>query len=536
MNDRSRGALQAGFALLAASVCAQEGYFEAARPLVAGILAAAALPCLWGGVPRREAPRSEPGIWAAALAAAGSAALLAWDRFPLGAALVLGGALLTLVRGRHPALPRVAHATYLAGALLLLGRALVPLWVRIEILSPPLGFLAEPLALLVRAVGGRASATDGALQLGTGWGTTALGLDPFKLGGLFACLLLAFDTAVALHAGALRGAARRFVLAAGSLAVYAPLRAVVLALWLPMLRMDQILLDLSLVVVTFAPLLALWAFALPSAEEDGTGWRPRPWAPTLTATTGLAVLLFALGFHDAGVPRGGKVMLDESHTIWEVSEVPFDRDHWGRASTYNYAELSELLRRTFDYEVHEKGDITPEVLAGVQVLILKTPTRPYSRAEREAILAHVRNGGGLWLIGDHTNLHGMSDIMNPLAEAAGMRFRKDATYDALSGWTTFEERSTGLHPTSMESHGMAYQTSCSLAVEGLGVEPALVGWRLTGEHGDSGNATLFGNSTSGPSIAAGLPCSAVTESTTSTGRSTSASSRCTGRLGRERIT
>jgi hypothetical protein len=48
--------------------------------------------------------------------------------------------------------------------------------------------------------------------------------------------------------------------------------------------------------------------------------------------------------------------------------------------------------------------LTPQTLKGYSILILETPEMNLSSPEKSAVLEFVRDGGGLFVLGDHTNL------------------------------------------------------------------------------------------------------------------------------------
>ena len=64
------------------------------------------------------------------------------------------------------------------------------------------------------------------------------------------------------------------------------------------------------------------------------------------------------------------------------------------ATSASIYEMSRLL---------ENDKIDDETLAKCDVLVIKTPTQRYSPAEVDAVVRFVERGGGLLLIGDHTN-------------------------------------------------------------------------------------------------------------------------------------
>lgn len=483
----------------AASVCQAVGYFQA--PSAPSAAAWAGVSVLFASLAnplpdlRNRAVRWGAPLLGGLLLALGMPLLAA-------AAIVIWGLLAWAPTAAKP-IARLRSGLGIAGALLVLGHLAVPLWIHIEVSLPELSSLATLGGLLLELVG-RDVAVDGAvIQLSSMAGNEALLLDPFKLGGLFTALAAAFTALLVL-----RGRTKRDVLIAASAFVavggYALVRLLVLAGMPELFDVYDRVLDPTLVYFSFAPLAVLiGVFAAgrlqaerPPNERAGTdplAWRP---APTLAAAAGgVACVAVALVYHHVGELRAGGVLMDESHGRWEASDVPFDTNSWGRGSTYNYAELADLLGRHYDFEVNRDQAITPALLANEQVVILKTPSSPYTAAELDALHEFVTAGGGIWLIGDHTNLYGMSDALNPIAAWAGMEFRKDAVYDATSGQTTFNDTTVRFHPSAIGSDDFAFQTSCSLAITGPGVEPVLVGWRGTGEYVDYGHPNFFGNLT-----------------------------------------
>jgi hypothetical protein len=112
---------------------------------------------------------------------------------------------------------------------------------------------------------------------------------------------------------------------------------------------------------------------------------------------------FALGFQDPGAIKGGRVLVDEQHSNWEWADRPFDTTWFGPQSTYNYACLMDYLGHYFRVRSNQEQPLSDRLLTDVDVLILKVPTQPFTRGEVDSIVRFVERGGGLWLIGDHTN-------------------------------------------------------------------------------------------------------------------------------------
>lgn len=80
------------------------------------------------------------------------------------------------------------------------------------------------------------------------------------------------------------------------------------------------------------------------------------------------------------------------------------------------------------------------------MLVLKTPTREYSLGEINAIQRFVRRGGGLLLIGEHTDVFGTGTHLNAVAERFGFRFRFDCLFGVDSVFEEHWNRPLTPHP------------------------------------------------------------------------------------------
>jgi len=138
------------------------------------------------------------------------------------------------------------------------------------------------------------------------------------------------------------------------------------------------------------------------------------------------------GYHPAGVMKPGRMLIDEMHSDWEWSEMPFDTVWYGQQSTYNFYCLAEYWG---NYYRMERGfdSLTPELLDNYDILVLKVPTQPYAPGEIEAVYDWVCDGGGLILIGEHTNVFGYATFLNPVAQRFGQRFIPDIVYEIEAG-------------------------------------------------------------------------------------------------------
>jgi hypothetical protein len=197
----------------------------------------------------------------------------------------------------------------------------------------------------------------------------------------------------------------------------------------------------ALTALTFIPLVLIFAKAFPlrrTGETLEAGLQLEHFAPSQHLRKGLAVLAVALGvfffvgylgYWDSGKINKGRIILDEKHSDWEKSEIPFDITWYGNESTYNYAAMSKLLSYYYDLDKNLDKDLTKDVLEKYDILLLKNPTYPYTQEETEAILEFVEKGGGVFLMGEHTNVFGTSVPLNSIGRHFGFAFRFDSVFD-----------------------------------------------------------------------------------------------------------
>ena len=140
------------------------------------------------------------------------------------------------------------------------------------------------------------------------------------------------------------------------------------------------------------------------------------------------LIVGSMGFHDPGEQKQGRVLLDEKHSNWEPTTKKYNTTWYGQESGYNYYCMAEYLNYYYQLD-RNLEEITPDLLSNYDILILKIPTAPFSHEEVEAIVQFVRKGGGLWLIGDHTNVFGSGVYLNPIAKQFGFSFRYDCLFD-----------------------------------------------------------------------------------------------------------
>jgi len=166
-------------------------------------------------------------------------------------------------------------------------------------------------------------------------------------------------------------------------------------------------------------------------------------------------------YHPHGHMKEGRVLIDEMHSDWEWTEMPFDTVWYGQQSTYNFYCLAEFWDKYYHMD-RGTDSLTPELLANYDVLVLKVPTQPYSTKELDAIQDWVEKGGGLVLIGEHTNVFGYATFLNPVTTRFGQRFIADIVYDLKTGDLNLHEVPQVLpHPMAQNMPTMLWGGPCS---------------------------------------------------------------------------
>jgi len=189
-------------------------------------------------------------------------------------------------------------------------------------------------------------------------------------------------------------------------------------------------------------------------------WRyPAAAALVLAAIGMLSVAVF---WDPVGERKTGRVFVDEFHSEWEPTERPFDTEWYGEDSEYNYACIYDYCSRFYEMS-RLKTPIDDAALSACDVLIVKVPTSRYAPEEVAAIRRFVAQGGGLMLMGEHTNFRKTGTHLNDIACTFGFTFR----YDCLFGVdTVFEQRyhpPLVPHPIIQHIPRLDFAISCSIA-------------------------------------------------------------------------
>jgi hypothetical protein len=162
-----------------------------------------------------------------------------------------------------------------------------------------------------------------------------------------------------------------------------------------------------------------------------------------------------------GVPaRTGRVLLDGR------GEFDLEPLVWGKYGSEaergaSLATLPPLLEeRGFSVAVTDTA-IDGRVLEEHDVLVIMNPAYAFEHAELEAIWSFVRDGGGLLVLGDHTNIHGTMEPLNTLLGPFGVRVAFDSAIPMIERWTWYGCMRVHPHPVT---RGVRDETDVKISV------------------------------------------------------------------------
>jgi len=177
----------------------------------------------------------------------------------------------------------------------------------------------------------------------------------------------------------------------------------------------------------------------------------------------VAIFAAAIQWSPVGKRLSGRVMVVERHSTWEPTTKSYSTDSYGELASYNYGALYDYCSRYFQMsQLLESDNIDEQTLGKCDVLIIKVPTSRFSRKEVDAINDFVRSGGGLLLIGDHTNVFNSSTYLNGIARTFGFTFRNDLLFRIGRPYDQEYQPPWPPHPAIQNVPPMYFAVSCSI--------------------------------------------------------------------------
>ena len=233
--------------------------------------------------------------------------------------------------------------------------------------------------------------------------------------------------------------------------------------------------------------------ALTFSDPNPGTKRPMAGIPSLAGVGGLVLAWGLFGF-DPGSLKSGRVLIDESHGEWEDTDVPFDSETFGMRSLYSYTEFRRVLERYYSVDTLSSGPIEEADLDACDVLILKTPSRAFLPSEQKHIREFVSSGGGVLMIGDHTNVLAMNAHLNQVATPLGLQFRGDHVFPPR-GETGFVYRAPHAlfrHPAVRDVDSFRTMDGCTVSCINAHGESVLFHPNLVAEPADYSTDNFFG--------------------------------------------
>jgi hypothetical protein len=153
--------------------------------------------------------------------------------------------------------------------------------------------------------------------------------------------------------------------------------------------------------------------------------------------------------------------VDEHLSTWEPTDRPYDTNWYGQESGYNYACIYDYCSRFYEMG-RLNATIDGNTLADRDVLVVKVPTSRYGADEISHIERFVQNGGGLLLVGEHTNVFQTGVHLNDIASRFGLRFRYDCLFDIDAVFHQLYQPPVVPHPIIQHMPPLDFAVSCSI--------------------------------------------------------------------------
>lgn len=430
--------------------------------------------------------------------------------FSIGAILLFLGLLISILSQKWLRTRKLIHVwpgLFFSGILLLLQASIYPLFVKVAARFHGTELFPPVLSIIGKAMGLQTTSSGDSLFLGSISSNPAVtvsweSLGVFVLLYLFIGMVLFFFLTGKKHIG--RYALGFFLIGI----IYIIIRYVVLLAiavetvesiqWVYPFVLEPFF-DPFMILISFLPLVLLFTGFLHLGDVNGDLFsfpsfkiRKRQILASLLIFFFVFLMVGSYGFHDPGLMKNGRVLIDEYHSTWEPSERPVDKEWYGSISTYNYYAWAEFLKHYYTVTQNNNSLLTADILSDYDILILKCPTSLYSDAEVAAIVEFVENGGGLYLIGDHTNVFGMNSYLNKVSRRFGIEFNTDATHEpyAIGDFSVYSPPALLAHPIVQSTPSFQFLTSCTLDAP-LTAEEVMIGDKMITFPGTYATAGFF---------------------------------------------
>ncbi|MHA3690530.1 hypothetical protein [Akkermansia sp. AKK6] len=255
----------------------------------------------------------------------------------------------------------------------------------------------------------------------------------------------------------------------------------------------QILLILPLLMIITA---ADHSFIARQKSSSGNVWETKI---SVCGIVLLAVSLFSLMLVFFFKPYGSRpedvrILIDDVHSDWEKCETVFNDQSFSKRESYAATMFYKSVQMFGKADIYndDSKPIDAAMLKNYDILVIKTPTYQYTGEEVDSIEQFVNNGGGLLIIGDHTNLFGMSSFLNKILDKFSMSFNYDSQFDMLTGgMTIYKKPMWNTDPSMAYVDKFKFLTGCTLRAP-FGTA-SMIGRGMCSEPVEYSHVNSFGN-------------------------------------------
>lgn len=169
-----------------------------------------------------------------------------------------------------------------------------------------------------------------------------------------------------------------------------------------------------------------------------------------------------------------------------MKQILFDENH-DEAVSINDQEVSGFQSfakelKNLGYEAKKTQKPLGEELFNANVLVIAFPQREFKPEECDMIKDFVEGGGGLFLVCEWANLHGVADCLNSISRQFGVDFRNTRLTDFDDSYDRKDEIMKGVlgagkmayliklvdfenHPSTQNVKSISYLAGCTLETD-----------------------------------------------------------------------
>ncbi|MFC2108420.1 DUF4350 domain-containing protein [Candidatus Bipolaricaulota bacterium] len=202
---------------------------------------------------------------------------------------------------------------------------------------------------------------------------------------------------------------------------------------------------------------------------------------------GLACILIAL----PGVAPGRgytdpRTVLFVDHTLLGSWDTPADAAPGSAFSGATFGQFPEYVKAS-GHRVVVGTEIDDDAVRDVDLVVIINPGAPFSEEAKETLYAFVQAGGGLLVLGDHTDIGGIMGAVNDLTVPLGLSLAFDSAVSLDPGWS---RTLRSLPPFTGRFRAVEIPISIGASVDAAvhpAVAPFLVGRRAFSDPGELDN-------------------------------------------------